>query len=168
MSVSTTLTLIQIIALALPAIGIYMTLVYDTRKNLDPREFEPRVQYSPAGQSQYGHSYHGMRASVIALVFGGFGLFTHLLLILPPNLSAPLPEIPLITPFLVEWVPGLVFLFGIVPMMFGVFIFGCAVAFQQAALNDALTIRRSLEIIARDHILGVLRREEEEEEEGEG
>lgn len=150
MSVNTTLTLIQIIALALPAIGIYMTLAFKIRKSFNEEELPEDLKGTPEGESPYGHSYHAMRASVLALLGGGFFLFTHLLIILPPDITQSWAQ---------GWadkVAGGVFLLGVLHTMAGIGVFGLAVAFQMAALHDDLTIPRSLEIIIKDQLPGFI------------
>lgn len=148
MSVNTTLTLIQVVVLALPAIGIYMTVAFDVRKEFLENESPESLEGSPALESHLGHAFHAMRASILMLLFAVCLLFAHLLMILPPDIAGGWADLAV----------GGVFLSGVVGLMAGVIIFGFGIAFQMAALRDDLGVTRSLEIVIKGQFLTILKR----------
>lgn len=141
MTADITIQLIQFIALALPAIGIYMTFSLETRMNHRAEFSLYSAHEDPAISSPFGHAYHGMRVGILFLVGAGIILFVHLLIILPPDL--PYRE-PVIFGIGLEY---LFFTFGVISMMIGITFFGFAVAFQQTALRDDLDVVRSSKIL---------------------
>lgn len=153
MTETLTLQLLQFIALALPAIGIFAAFAMETRTShraelgLDPDATNPYIS------SPLGHTYHGMRVAILFLLFAGVSLFTHLLMILPPNWRFPFFD-SAIDNILEPAILGI----GILFTMAGLIVFGMSIAFQQIALRDKLGILASLRLLFIGQPQGVKKR----------
>lgn len=145
------LVLIQFVALALPAVGIYMEIAYKTRQDWLGEQNRRRRAGLPMGEmeieaTRFGHSYHLARTSILSFAVAGLFLLSNVIIRLPPDLPQKFSWIGV-------WAAGL-FLYGAIFMIgIGLIVFASSVALHQVALKDDMGIIRSIEIV-QDHSLG--------------
>ncbi|MBX0304735.1 hypothetical protein [Haloarcula salinisoli] len=161
MELNIVMMLVQFVALALPAVGIYMEIVYNIRQRWrekmeraawnDPRRQALEININPESQklafdSELGHSYHLARVTVLGLGMAGILLLISLLIELPPSFSQELISSTATT------LSTLFVYVSVVLLLISLIFFVGSIAIHQRALQDSLGIRRSVGIF-KDHII---------------